>query len=97
MSIFPITIGVFVGILGGLGFSYLEDQAKVSTPPQPVHHAKPTIRPTDTTGIRNHPVDPPAVNQRKRIPSSFVISAATFKSGSVSIKSSDSSRCQANL
>jgi hypothetical protein len=68
MSIFPITIGVFVGVLGGAGLSYMADRAKVSTPPQPARHERLSIPHADTTGIRNHPVDPPAPNQRKRIP-----------------------------
>ena len=75
----------------------MEEHAKVSTPPQPARHAKPSLRPIDTTAIRNHPVDPPALNEPKRVPSSFVMSAATFKHGSVSTKSSDISLCQVNL
>ncbi len=53
-SIFPLTIGMFIGVLGGVGLSSLGDNAKVSTATHDVLNERRAVRPI---GSPHHPVE----------------------------------------
>ena len=44
-SIFPLTIGILIGVLGGVGLSSLADNARVSTATHDVLNERNAIRP----------------------------------------------------
>ena len=57
-TIFPLTIGMFIGVLGGVGLSYMDDQTKVSTPPKPALNSKRSVLSADTSIHKNNTIDP---------------------------------------
>ena len=58
-SMFPLTIGMFIGVLGGVGLSTLDDNAKVSIPTHNVLNEKRLVRHIDTSAVKKRPIDLP--------------------------------------
>ena len=55
-SIFPLTIGMFIGVLGGVWLSSFGDNAKVSTATHEVISERRAVRPIDPP---HHPEEKP--------------------------------------
>ena len=51
-SMFPLTIGMVVGVLGGVALSYIDDNAKVSAPSLPLVNTDNTVNSVDTSKIK---------------------------------------------
>ena len=51
-SMFPLTIGMVVGVLGGVALSYIDDNAKVSTPPLRLLNTNKTANCVDTSKVK---------------------------------------------
>ena len=51
-SMFPLTIGMVVGVLGGVALSYIDDNAKVSAPSLPLVNTNNTLNSVDTSKIK---------------------------------------------
>ena len=64
-SILPLTIGLFIGVLGGIGFSYLSNDTGVSVTQQPSLTARPAAGIRDTI-MKKNSIDSSAVKQRKK-------------------------------
>ncbi len=58
-SMFPLTIGMFIGVLGGIGLSTLDDNARVSTATHDVLNEKRLVRRIDTTAVKKRPIELP--------------------------------------
>jgi len=63
-TIFPLTIGMFIGVLGGVSLSYIDDKAKVSNHPKPFLQSRPSVRHPDTSSSNNSLIYPPVIQEK---------------------------------
>jgi len=66
-TIFPLTIGMFIGVLGGVGLSYMDDKAKVSPPPKPALNSKPSVPRSEKSSLKNQLIDPSVIQREKTL------------------------------
>ena len=66
-SMFPLTIGMVVGVLGGVALSYIDDNAKVSAPSLPLVNTDNTVNSVDTSKIKKLRSEFSIGNQQEKI------------------------------
>lgn len=84
-SILPLTIGMFLGVLGGIGFSYMNNDTGVTQ--RPALTARPAVGIGDTIIIKKR-IDSSAVKQREKASKSQEISSIPAKPAQAPIDSS---------
>jgi cytoskeletal protein RodZ len=89
-SILPLTIGMFIGVFGGITFSYMSDNAKVAVSNIPVSTAKPSA---DTTAsiLKKQHSDSSKFKQQEKNFLYHVTSSIPAKTSLVTIDSTASS------
>lgn len=66
-SILPLTIGIVVGVIGAVGFSYIDRDRSVSVHQPPVAHANTSVRPSKKPDLNSS-----GINQKKKSSKSHV-------------------------
>jgi cytoskeleton protein RodZ len=64
-SILPLTIGIIVGVIGAVGFSYIDSNSSVSVHQPPVANAKISLRSSKSSVIKNS-IDSSVFNQKRK-------------------------------
>jgi cytoskeleton protein RodZ len=78
-SILPLTMGMLVGVLIGIGFSFRDHRVEVPVPRLPVITARPSVTPVDSSALKKQRIDSITKKQKGKSSDSLVTSSAKAK------------------
>jgi len=71
-SILPLTVGIFVGVLGVVGFSYMDNISSISAPSQSGLKVKTSVNPVEKSVIKSRHIDSLYANHKGKYSKSLV-------------------------